>query len=386
MKPSILYINNTSLQGGAEEALAGYTEAAELVGCSPVVILPEPGWLSEYCERKGILVEYMPSLPGIHGEGWYRQFRPWLANAVKIRRLAKKYHSVLIHSNKLQTAFHGGLGARLAHIPNITHLHDNAKMDSSGAIKGFLLASLSDQILCASRALQQVVIRLNPRLAPRTCVVYNGTQEDYASIEPTDLCKEFNVPQNCQWIGVIGTVRPLKGQGVALNAFAQVAAQFPHTNLIVVGDPRGSVEGEAYLAELRSFVVRVGLENRVFFAGWRLDALNILAALQILIHTPVEFDTLPTVLLHASALKKPIIASRVGGIPEIIQDHVSGLLVEPGNEAAAADAIRTFLNDPPLALRLGEAASLRNRELFSRQKMLDNLAGTYNNLLGKERG
>jgi glycosyltransferase involved in cell wall biosynthesis len=158
-----------------------------------------------------------------------------------------------------------------------------------------------------------------------------------------------------------------KGVHHLLRAFDQVARATEEARrrpvLLFIGDG-------PLLPELRQLRDSLETRNEIFLAGYRPDARVLLESADICVVPSIWQDALPLAVMEAMALAKPLIATRVGGIPEMIEDQTHGLLVPPGNESALAAAIRQLMTDKALARRLGEAARARVGERFTPQRQI----------------
>jgi glycosyltransferase involved in cell wall biosynthesis len=153
---------------------------------------------------------------------------------------------------------------------------------------------------------------------------------------------------------VLGQLYRPKGVHFALEALASLVGDHPEVMLYIVGDPVLD-EYAPYRDELESIVTRHGLERHVRFTGWRTDALDILAQMDIVIH-PSLSEGFGRAVLESMALSRPVIASRVGGLREIIKDGVNGFLVDPGDTAAIATRWRQLLASADLREQFGREA------------------------------
>lgn len=171
------------------------------------------------------------------------------------------------------------------------------------------------------------------------------------------------------WIGALAELHPTKGLDVLIRAFVRIANEFPESVLVLIGagEDRGRLTALAHMHHI---------ESRVHFAGHVQNAARILSALDVFAF-PSHSEALGYALLEAGQSSLPVAASRVGGIPEIVTDGVSGLLTPAGDDALLAESLRTLLSDSELRVRFGQA--LHNRVLteFSRERMLDETFALY---------
>src|SRR5512140_3997268 len=186
---TILYVNSTAMHGGAEEALLDLMTAAGELGHRPVLVTPHEGWLTAGARSSGFLVETVPSLPdAMATDTWSAQFRPWLPSAFAIAGLAKKHRAEIVESNTPRTAYHGGLGARLAGVRAITHCYAIVGMPYQSGGKSRLLDRLSDWTVTVSNAVTAAVLTHAPRFAARISTLYCAFRPAlHAGLVPADL-------------------------------------------------------------------------------------------------------------------------------------------------------------------------------------------------------
>jgi glycosyltransferase involved in cell wall biosynthesis len=380
---SILYVNPTAVQGGAEEVLVQIMTAAQELGYAPVLVIPHRGWLAERAQAQDIPCEILSSLPDVLTmDHWAAQIKPWLPNALAIARLVRKYRAVLVHSNTPRTSYHGGLAARLAGVKAITHCHDLLGLPYQSKGKAWLLDALADWTLVVSNAVRDLLLQYLPRLQERIATLYvAGKRPLYANAVQVSLHALFDIPPGTRVIGSVSAMTPWKGQDVLIDAFRLVQAQMPNVHLVIVGGSQGSPKQDAYEAMLRARVRDYHLADKVTFTGWREDAGSLMPAFDIFAHVPTQPDPLPTVLTESCALGCAIVASRIGGIPEILGDDEAGLLVPPRDPIASAQAILSLMADPTRQAALRQSARRRFQVHFSWDQMKARLGGIYQKVL-----
>ena len=171
------------------------------------------------------------------------------------------------------------------------------------------------------------------------------------------LRRELGLPPAARLVAVFSRLNPMKGVEYFLDAAVTLAQRFPDVRFLVAGDG-GSRR------ELEERACRLGLESRIVFTGFRSDVRELLSEATISVLPSLSEGTSNT-LLESMAAGIPVVATNVGGNPEVIEDAVSGLLVPPRDSAAIAAAVGRLLEDEDLALRLGQAGMRRVSELFS---------------------
>jgi len=230
-----------------------------------------------------------------------------------------------------------------------------------------------DRFICASEAIRQMLIRDGIDKA-RAVTVHEGVDlARVAAAPPADLHQEFWLPHHAPIVGNVAALVPHKGQRYLVEAAADVLRH--------EADPQFVIAGDGELREALADQIRHrGLSKHVMLAGFRPDVLSLHKAFDVFVLSSVT-EGLGTSLLDAMACGKPIVATNVGGIPEVVADGETGYLVPPRDHRAMADAIVRLLRDPALRSRLGSAGLGRVRERFTADAMVRNTLRVYEGLL-----
>jgi len=187
----------------------------------------------------------------------------------------------------------------------------------------------------------------------------------------------FGLPHDKKIIGVLGRLDPGKGQEVLLRAIPEVAKHNPDVLLVIAGDETAGEPGyKAYLEELSR---EIGVDRHVKFLPFTDDVPRLMAALDIFV-LPSFSETFGLVVIEAMAMEKPVIATNAGGLPEIITDGKTGLLIAPRNVEAVANAIEKILDDEKLRTSLAHAARQEALRRFSMDSCVDALLGLLRTL------
>jgi glycosyltransferase involved in cell wall biosynthesis len=205
-----------------------------------------------------------------------------------------------------------------------------------------------DRFICASEAIRLLLVA-DGVAADRTVTVHEGIDVDrVAAAPPAKLHADFWLPHQAPLVGNVAALVPHKGQRHLIDAAQLVLRQVPDARFIIAG------EGELH-APLERHIHALRLEKHVFLAGFRPDVLSLHKAFDVFVMSSVT-EGLGTSLLDAMACATPIVATSVGGIPEVVVDEQSGLLVPPDDPNRLADAIERLLSNPALRARLAERA------------------------------
>jgi glycosyltransferase involved in cell wall biosynthesis len=233
-----------------------------------------------------------------------------------------------------------------------------------------LLTPRIDRLIAVSRSIVEKLQREGRDGAPIS-LIHNGVDLDrYDHQGPCcTLREEYGLPSEGPIVGVVARLEPEKGHPTLLEAWSSVVAAVPNATLLVVG------EGSRREA-LETMAHELGIAERVVFTGRRDDVPAVTAALDVAV-LPSYREALGLTVLEAMALSRPVIASDVGGIPEMIEDGVTGLLVPPRDAEALAAAIVRLLRDHPLADTLGRAGHDLVHERFCIERMVSAVEQIY---------
>jgi glycosyltransferase involved in cell wall biosynthesis len=215
---------------------------------------------------------------------------------------------------------------------------------------------------------------------PKVFLIPNGveikvfTEANQSLVEA--LAQEWKIRSHTPVIGTLARLHEQKGHSYLLDAVAQLRREIPDVKALVVGDGELRPSLEQRTQALR-------LSDSVIFTGTRRDVPEILALLDVFV-LPSLWEGLPIALLEAMAAGLPVVATRVGGVPEVVVDGETGLLVPPRDPDALSEAILTLLQDPDLRQKMGQAGQERVREYFSVERMVEETEALYERLLAEK--
>jgi glycosyltransferase involved in cell wall biosynthesis len=187
--------------------------------------------------------------------------------------------------------------------------------------------------------------------------------------------KDLGIGDSQPVIGAIGRMVPIKGFDRFLLAARVIASRRPDVVFLLVGDgPKQS--------EYEQLAKSLGLEHQVRFLGFRDDIWDIVNCLDLFVMTS-HHEGIPLILLEAMALKRPVVAMSVGGIPEVVEHDVSGILVRPGDNESVANACLDLIAQTDRALKIGEGARRRVEKEFSIEVHCKRVLATYTDVVGR---
>jgi glycosyltransferase involved in cell wall biosynthesis len=226
-----------------------------------------------------------------------------------------------------------------------------------------------DCFIAASDAIRRMLVA-DGVPEDRTITVHEGVDvEHVVGIPPVNIHETFFLPHHAPVVGNVAALVPHKGQRHLIDAAHLVVQKLPDARFVILGE-----------GELREHLERLvrdhHLEKHVLLPGFRADVLGCIKGFDLFAMSSVT-EGLGTSLLDAMACRKAIVATRAGGIPEVVEDQVNGLLVEPRDHHAMADEIIALLSDEPRRRAMGDAGFARVRERFTVERMIAQTAAVY---------
>lgn len=387
-KTNILYISHSGNLYGAERSLMLLLKGLDKDKFRPIVALPANGPFKQELDTLSIPVEIIPSLTAwlTKRKGIQRAFHhiaviPFILFSVwKLRRIIDRYHIHLIHTNTL-AIIDGGLIGRFMRIPHIWHAREildhqsphNFLFGPCTALS--IVLGLSQRVICISKAVANCFYRC--KNVTNVVVVYNAVlPETYsASNVRNAFRRELNVADNAWLVAQIGNLTPVKGCKDFVQAAAQVHQIMPEVVFLLIG----GTPYPYYKQEIVNLIARHKLEDHFILVGFRQDISDIFPAIDLLV-LPSHYEPFGRVLIEAMSASKPVIGTAVGGIPEIIVDGVTGILVSPRSPDELAQAIIAILRNPDMARQMGQAGHQRVQTLFGLERHVNEIEKIYEEL------
>jgi glycosyltransferase involved in cell wall biosynthesis len=303
--------------------------------------------------------------------------RPFdLAAVRRTAALMRRYQVDLVHTHFLRENFIAIMAAKLAGVRGVVNtVHMLEPKSRKVAWLNRQMLRGSSRVIAVSEAVRQLL--LAEGLPPEKLVrIYNGVEVNrYLGAVPCPIPERFGLTAQHLLVGTVGRLSPEKGQTDLLEAFARVHQEEPNARLVIAGD--GPERGRlALLAD------SLGIEPFVHWLGFWTDVPGLLAALD-LVAIPSRSEALGLAVLEAQAAACPVVATAVGGIPEILCDREAGLLVPPASAQPLADAILTLLRDPERRRQMGAAGRRHVKERFDLAVMVRQTLGVYAEAMGE---
>lgn len=353
---NVLLICHTLGYGGVERQVLLLAAGLRAEGHGVLFAGPRESWLTRHCVREGVPCVHVP----LRGLGDPRSH-------FRLFRIAHRFDAHILHGHTLRSAFYSAVAARLARRRSVCTVH------SLNTWKRF---GLNDRVIVVSQAVREFLLTKGIP-ANKIAVVYNGVPQPPNSVfvGRTETRRRLGLEDHDVAIGMATRMVPHKGHDVLIGALERLAARFPHVHVFIAGDASGP-----WSDRLRTQVATARLEGRVHFLGYQEDVFAILAAMDVLA-APSGTEALPIAILEAFAVGLPVVASRVGGIPELVEHERTGLLCSPGDADDLAAKLERLITDVATREVLGANARQLQRENFSVEAMVQGTSAVYSGLL-----
>lgn len=335
----------------------------------PIVALFRAGWLQEQCENLGIETHIFPNGGFLQSE--------WVKACI---RLVRREKVAIIHAHEFDANVHGTLAAFLARTPIVVTIHGKHYYWTALRRRlAYRAISRYATVVAVSRDLKEFIAREVGITRDRITVVHNGVNPlSPISQEDRDHCRaELGIPPCDQVIGAVGSLYSVKGHRFLIDAVPQVLKRFPDTTFLIVG--RGELE-----VALKEQTERLGVANKVMFLGLRQDVPRLLAVMDIFALSSLS-EGLSMAILEAMTAGKPIVATRVGGNPELVEEGRTGFLVESQSSQALVTALEILLGNRDTARQMGLCGREKAGREYGVEGMVREYVALYEAHVGKNR-
>jgi glycosyltransferase involved in cell wall biosynthesis len=358
---NILQVVSSSRTSGAERHLVILSESLRRLGHNVTAVCPPGGWLSEQLRASGVPALEIP----MHGFTSVRA-------PFTIRSFARRHEIDLIHTHLTRATYMGYLAGMISKVPVVSTVHVWSRDFAYRylprhnhwyvAVSDYMRGVLLDRGLPASRVQ----------------TVYNGTQfaapDFLIPAGALSVRAELGLPADSELIGLFGRVDAFKGHPILVRAVRSIVAHCPRAYFVFVGHAEPGIQQALW--EMAS---SDGFSDRLRFTGVRDDVPRLMEAMDV-ITLPSLTEACSMAIIEAMAVGKPIVATRAGGNLELVQDGVTGLLVERTPESLAK-AITELMLNPTRRVAMGEAGKQRADKSFSASAMALNMESLYRRIL-----
>jgi glycosyltransferase involved in cell wall biosynthesis len=369
---NILQLVSSSRTSGAEKHVAVLSDLLIKRGHNVYAACPHGDWLPDQLRLVNIPTFEM-EMRGVRS----------IKTPSQLVRIVREHKIDIIHAHLTRATYLGLAAGRIARLPIVSSVHCR----SHDVAYRYLFPHNNSRIISVSDFIRNGLLRKGVP-GERIRTIYNGTEflaDDEEPVHadslgdtesPLPLRVELSLPPDSELIGLIGRVEEFKGHLVLARAVRRIVEARPKAYIVMVGPVVPQVQREVW-----EITAADGVADRLRFTGVRNDVKQLMAQLQVLT-LPSRYESFGMAIIEAMAMRKPVVATRAGGIPEVVEDGVTGLLIERNPESLAL-ALIEILSDPERLQAMGNAAYMRAKERFSARVMVDNIENLYKEILTK---
>jgi L-malate glycosyltransferase len=384
----VLYVNHTAEVSGSERSLLSL-----LAALPPNVqarVASPPGALMQATEQLGVPVTPITGTAAslrLHPLHTPRALADMSRAALQLHRAARRHRADVVHANSIRAGIELGL-SRVSPAGAVVHVRDCLPPSTMTTATMRLIAATADAVVANSDYTSSLV-RVSAPKAPLE-VIHPAL--DLARFDPTGIDRalaraRLGRPGTRRvLLGVVAQLSPWKCQDTAIEALGLLCERGVDAHLLLIGSAKftaGSTrfDNEAYVAGLRRLTAGAGLEDRVSWLGERKDVPELMRALDALLLPSAE-EPFGRSLLEAMALEVPVLATNVGGPPELVRDGREGYLIPPRKPAAWAEAAMRLIEQPEQAREMGRAGRRRIAEHFDIARHVQATLALYERVMG----
>jgi glycosyltransferase involved in cell wall biosynthesis len=369
---TILYVEHIAGIGGGQIYLIDLVRKLDKSRFCPVVTLVARGELHDRVAAAGARTEIVDIRS-------LRRRNPGVGPGAVLRlvRIIRRHGVRVIHANSQKALMFALPAGLLTRTPVIWHCH----VDRDFGRFYDLVGSVLSRVIVVNS--QHVGRRFDglPWARRKVRLVYNGI--DAERVRPSDGSKvrrELAIDESAFVVGTVGRLQAEKGTRYLIEAAPAIAERIPQARFLIVG---GTLDpADSYGRELEVLASRLGVAGRTLFTGFKSDVTEYLAAMDVVVFPSLR-EGLPLAVAEAMAMEKPVVATRVGGVPEMIDDGRNGKLVAPRDSAALAGAVVALRQTWPAALEMGRAARLAVEFKFDLTRHIQGIQAIYEELVSR---
>ena len=360
----VLHLMEDLKIGGAERVIADISEGLGRKDFEVSVwCITDGGEIAEELKENGVEVKIL----GIHS--YYNPFK-----ILKLSRLLRKAKPDIVHTHGYFASVIGRIAAKIAGVlVIINHVHStywdykkrNFRMEK-------LLSRFTHKIICCSKAVEDFVSSQDVIKPEKTLVIYNGVAESRfsSSKNASSVKAQLGIDSGDRVVGTVSSLAPHKGHEYLFQAAPLVLRASAHAKFLIVGD--GILQDK-----LKEQVKDLSLSSAVIFTGTRKDIPEILSAVDVFVLPSSSREGLGISIIEAMAAEKPVVATDIGGIPEVVQNGETGLLVPPRDPEALAHAVIDLFQNPGKAEEMGRQGRIKFKQELTNKRMLREVENLY---------
>lgn len=370
-RPNILMIIETGGPGGGEQVFLYIARNIDREQFNPSVILFKKGWLYDQLSQDNIKTTIISSR-----QSWDLSF------LYRLIRSCRQQKIDIIHSHFTGTNLYACLVGAILRIPVVTTFHNELILPwwscRHSKLKHFLIRNLASRTVLVAEFMKKDYINIAKYPPEKLLTIYNGIELGSKEVDfnISTLRKDLGIQDNELVVGHVANLRPPKGHRYLIEAAGRICKDSPKVKFLLIGE-----EGDGKIKrEIEELITKFGLHENIKLLGFRDDVQKLLYLIDVFVLSSTS-EGLPLSVVEAMAASKPVVATSIGGLPEIIIPNQSGYLVEPGNSFTLAEKLSILLRSKDLREQMGKMGRKTVEEKFSLETMIDNYQNLYKQIL-----
>lgn len=296
----------------------------------------------------------------------------------KLIQIIRNHNIGIVHTHSSVDARYGGLAARITGRPVVRSRHLSTLIKRS-PLSWLLYMKLADRVITSAESIRQEMIHRNRMSSEKIIAIPAGIDEKKFSLDRDlpDIRSKLGFSDSDFVIGVVAVIRSWKGHKHLIDAVNLLKNRIPNIRLLIVGD--GPIR-----TEIEQKIVQDGLGDHALLTGHQVDPAPYIKAMDVAILPSYSNEATSQSLPQAMAMKRPVISTNIGGLPEVVIHEKTGLLVPPSDTESIATAIQRLFDEPKLRTELSESGYRHVLEHFTFSHMIDKTESVYRSILKPE--
>ncbi len=362
---TLLHTEWSSGWGGQEIRILAESKAFRDRGYKVLLATQPDGLLFQRASEAGFEVFRVPMHKGLN-----------FGAVAALRRIIERNAVDIVHTHSSVDHRLAGMAARLAGRPVVRSRHLSTPIKRS-PFSHFLYTKLADRVITSGEFIRKAMVEFNKMPAEQIVSIPAGIDVAQFSLQRAlpDVRADFAIPPDAFVVGIVGVLRSWKGHGDLIRAFVKLRESVPDARLMIVGE---GVQRPAIEAQIRE----TGLMDAIFLTGHQKDPAPFIKAMDVVCLPSYANEATSQVLPQAMAMRRAVVSTDIGGLPEVVIDGVTGLVVPPRDADALCDRLLTLQRDPALRQRLADAGYDHTQKHFTFEGMIDRTEAVYRSLPG----
>lgn len=372
---TVLFVNTPTILGGAEISILLLMKSLIGSGFRPLLVTAGRGQLHDRAQENGVR-SFLMEFP------WLSRKRPWryARSILELRRIITRYGVDIIHTNCDHSLRYVRLASRLTGVPYVSHVRDFVRTWFEPYNVGAL--NQAEAVIANSHAIASAVVEAGID-STKVATIYSPINVDAFRKNTADdgrrFREEHDIPIDALLVGIAGQIQPIKGHMEFIRAGIRLAALVPGVHFVVAGGISSEDSLKKYFSELRALAASSDHNHLFHFVGFQHDMPRVMRAIDVLA-VPSWTEAFGRVAVEAMAAGCAVVATKTGGLEEIVAHNMNGMLIPPKDVEALVQVLHRLVTDDYLRIKLGTEA-MKHAETYSLDRHVQQIRSVYRRVL-----